>query len=78
MKAERLLNKIEKPRGNWERWWYRVPVVLFCLIILASFVLFSRVATAASAPDLQYLLGTAVEGLQEFFDFLLEVLNIIW
>ena len=59
--------------------WWRIPVILFCILMVATVIVFSKVVYAASGmPEFGQLLSAATEGLTEYFKFLMDVLEFIW
>ncbi len=61
------------------KWWYRVPIILFCLCLLLGMLVVSSVAMAAEGmTEFGQLLSAAVDGLEAFFQMLVDMLAIIW
>ena len=77
-RIDRVLSKREKPKKNLERWWYRVPVIIVCLLMVFIVLTYHKVVSAATASEFSQLLDTALAMLRAGFDFLLEVLDVIW
>ena len=61
------------------KWWFKGPIILFCILMVTTVVVFSKVAYAASGmPEFGQLLSAATDGLKEYFKFLMDVLEFIW
>ena len=59
------------------KWWWRVPIILFCLAIVFGLLMFGKVAMAESSGDLAKILEAGLNGFKEYLDWLIEVLKLI-
>ena len=58
--------------------WWRIPIILFCLLMVATTVLFAKVAYAASGmPEFGLLLNAGLDGFKAYLNWLLEILKVI-
>ena len=61
------------------RWWIKAPIILFCLLMVATTVIFAKVAYAASGmPEFGLILTAGLDGFKTYLDWLLEILKFIW
>ena len=61
------------------RWWFKIPIILFSILMVATAVVFGKVAYAASGmPEFGQILIAATDGLEQYFKFLLDVLVAVW
>jgi len=61
------------------RWWVKTPIVLVCVLMVATVVVFGKVAYAASGmPEFGQILSEATTAFKAYLDWLLEVLKFIW
>ena len=59
--------------------WWRIPLILFSVLMVATVIVFGKVAYAASGmPEFAQILTAATNGLKAYFEWLLEVLTLIW
>ena len=55
-------------------WWFRAPIILFCILMVVFTVVFGRVAYATGGDSqLAIILSKGLEAFGMFLDWLLEV-----
>ena len=59
-------------------WWIRTPILLLCILMVASTILFARVVYGANPEGLGQVLASGLNGLKAYFEWLLDVLLIVW
>ena len=61
------------------KWWFKVPIILFCILMVATAIVFGKVAYAASGmPEFGQILTAGLDGFKAYLEWLLEILKFIW
>ena len=61
------------------KWWLKAPILLFCILMIATVVVFGRVAYAASGmPEFGQIITAHLDALKITLESLYEILVFIW
>jgi len=61
------------------RWWFKAPIALASVLMVATVVVFGKVAYAVSGmPEFGQILSEATTAFIAYLDWLLQVLEFIW
>ena len=61
-----------------KRWVIRVSALIGVVLFLFLVATAGRIVSAGGEPELSAILGASVNGLKEFFKFLINALEVIW
>jgi len=74
-----LASLFQKGGHKMSKWWFKVPIILLCVLMVAGAVVFGKVAYAASGmPEFGQIITASLDALKITLEHLYEVLKLIW
>ena len=59
-------------------WWWRIPTILFCSLVIGTMLTISKIALADSSSELGEILGAGLDGFTVYLNWLFDILELIW
>lgn len=61
------------------KWWFKAPIILTCILMVATFIVFGTVARASSGmPEFGLLISGMLEGFEILIKGFLDMLILVW
>jgi len=61
------------------KWWFKAPIILFCILMVATAIVFGKVAYAASGmPEFGEVITASLEAFEMLLKHFYEILVLIW